>query len=126
MREKLLTIAIDPNRGHVTLRLVGEIDMSCAESVRDAAFSAMHRHSTRVHLDMSGVTFMDSTGLQTILAVRRRAELAGGSVHLVDPARNVMRVLEVTGLTPLFEIVTASSAASDIGLPERRGAARFA
>lgn len=104
MRQEQLAIEIVPDSSSVTLRLVGEIDMCTAESVRDAAFTAITQHHTDVHIDLSAVTFMDSTGLQVLLATRRRAELAGGHLQLVDPTRAVLRVLELTGVDHLFEI----------------------
>lgn len=121
MSEDLLTIDIIPNKGNVTLCLTGEIDMSSAESIRDTALSAMHRHGNTLHVDLSAVTFMDSTGLQALLALRRRVELAGGCLRLVAPTRIVMRIFDVTGVTPLFEIITASDAGAD---PDRRAVAR--
>ncbi len=111
MRQDQLTIEVVPDNASVTLRLVGEIDMCSAESIRDATFAAIHQHHTDVHIDLSSVTFMDSTGLQVLLAARRRAELAGGRLNLVDPTRAVRRVLEVTGVDHLFEIETAGLSA---------------
>jgi anti-anti-sigma factor len=108
MRQDQLTIEVVPDSASVTLRLVGEIDMCSAESIRDAAFAAIHQHHTDVHVDMSSVTFMDSTGLQVLLAARRRAELAGGRLNLLNPTRAVLRVLEVTGVDHLFEIERAA------------------
>jgi anti-sigma B factor antagonist len=121
MSGDLLTIAVVPKKGNVTLCLTGEIDMSSAESIRDTALSAMQRHGTTVHVDLSAVTFMDSTGLQALLALRRRVELSGGSLRLVGPTHTVMRILDVTGVMPLFEIVTTSEAEA---VPDRRAVAR--
>ena len=121
MSDDLLTIDVVPNKGNVTLYLTGEIDMSSAESIRDAALSAMYRHGNTVHVDLSAVTFMDSTGLQALIALRRRVELSGGSLTLIAPTRVVMRIFDVTGVTPLFEIIAASDAVAD---PDRRAVAR--
>jgi anti-sigma B factor antagonist len=100
--QDLLTIEVVPERDHVTLRLTGEIDMYTAGSVREAALDAMRKHAANIRIDLSGVTFLDSTGLEVLLATRRRATLEGGELQLVDPARTVVRVLEVTGVDRLF------------------------
>src|SRR5688572_29906439 len=94
----LLTINVLPGNGCATLRLRGEIDLSTAPAVREAALSALQQSSTLLDIDLSGVTFMDSTGLEVLLATRRRAELLGGQLRLIDPCQAVLRVLEVTGV----------------------------
>jgi anti-anti-sigma factor len=107
---ELLKINILPGQDCATLRLSGEIDLSTAPAVREAALSALQQFSTVLHIDLSGVSFMDSTGLEVLLATRRRAELLGGQLHLKDPTPAVLRVLEVTGVARLFEIETAAIA----------------
>jgi stage II sporulation protein AA (anti-sigma F factor antagonist) len=104
MRQDQLSIETISASNAVILRLVGEIDMNTAQAVRGAALSAMHRHGPHLHLDLSGVTFMDSTGLEVLLATRRRTELEGGHLYLDDPSQMVIRVLEVTGVDRLFDI----------------------
>ncbi len=108
-REEQLRIEVVPGTGCVTLRLTGEIDLYTAPSVREAALQAITHHDGTLHIDLSGVTFMDSTGLEVLLATRRRAELSGGSLRLVDPTQSVLRVLEVTGVDRLFQIRPAHS-----------------
>jgi len=104
MQQDLLTVEIIPGDGRVTLRLTGEIDLSTARLVREAALYAMHSHSPRLDIDMSGVAFMDSSGLEALLASRRRAELNGGHLRLIGLTHAVTRVIEVTGLNRLFEM----------------------
>jgi anti-anti-sigma factor len=107
-REDQLSIEVVPEDEYVTLRLAGEVDLNTAQSMREAALDAMHRHGTNLRIDLSGVTFLDSTGLEVMLATRRRASLEGGQLHLIDPTQAVMRVLEVTGIAHLFEIAETS------------------
>ncbi len=107
-REDQLSIEVVPEDEYVTLRLAGEVDLNTAQSMREAALDAMRRHGTNLRIDLSGVTFLDSTGLEVMLATRRRASLEGGQLHLIDPTQAVMRVLEVTGIDHLFEIAETS------------------
>jgi anti-sigma B factor antagonist len=99
-----LSIEIVPRPDCVTLRLSGEIDMYTASHLREAALLATNRFSTALHLDMAGVTFMDSTGVQVLVATRHRLDVEGGHMKLLSPGRQVVRVLEVTGIDHLFEI----------------------
>jgi anti-sigma B factor antagonist len=99
-----LTTRVVLGDDHVTLRLAGEIDMDTAPAVRNAALRALRQHSATLNIDLSEVTFMDSTGLEVLLATRRRTEAEGGQLHIVDPTYAVLRVLEVTGVDRLFHI----------------------
>jgi anti-sigma B factor antagonist len=100
--QNMLTIDVVPGRDHVTLRLTGELDTYTAQSVRNAALDAMREHAANIRIDLSGVTFLDATGLEVLLATRRRAQLEGGQLELLDPTRTVVRVLEVSGVSGLF------------------------
>ena len=113
MGEEQLTIDVGPGWECVTLRLIGEVDLLTAPLVRDAGLAATRQHALSIRLDLSGVTFMDLAGLDAILATRRRAFRDGVLVHLVEPGRNVMRVLEATGTDRLFTI-TRDETAEDV------------
>ena len=90
--------------GYAVVSVSGEIDLESAAQLSEHALTAAREVSPNIVLDLSRVTFMDSTGLQVLIAVKRRAELAGGSLALVGVARAVMKVLTVTGLRETFTI----------------------
>jgi anti-sigma B factor antagonist len=106
-----LTIEIVPTSDCVTLKVGGEIDMNTAPHLREAALCATRQSSRPLHLDLEGVAFMDSTGIEVLLATRRRIELEGGRLKVLNPSRQVMRVLEVTGIDRLFEIEATPTSA---------------
>ncbi len=110
MSDEQLTIDVALGSECVTLRLIGEIDLSTAPLVRDAGLAATRHYAPRIRFDLSGVTFMDLTGLEALLATRRRAALDGIQIHLVGPRRNVRRVLEVTRTNRLFTITRDETA----------------
>jgi anti-sigma B factor antagonist len=82
----------------------GEIDPGTAGELSAAALKAMQEIGPSLVLDLSGVTFMDSTGLKVLLAVHQRAQLAGGGLVLAGPPRSVQRVVNITGLDETFEM----------------------
>jgi anti-anti-sigma factor len=106
-----LTTLILPGDGYVTLQVAGEIDLATAPTLRDAALEALRHHGTTLRVDLGDVTFMDSTGLEVLLATRRRAELEGGSLTLCRLNPMVRRVIDVTGLDRLFTIAADESSA---------------
>ncbi len=92
-----------PTLGEVTtLTVSGELDLQTAPQLRDAAYHLLSDGAKYLHLDMSGVTFMDITGLDVLLATKRRAEVAGIRLVLFRSSRSVERLLEVTELTDVF------------------------
>jgi anti-sigma B factor antagonist len=106
-----LTTHIVPGADFVTLHVSGEIDLHTAPSLREAALAALRQHGTNLRVDLSDVTFMDSTGIEVLLATRRRAQLEGGSLTLCRLTPAVRRIIEVTGLDRLFTIVPDESGA---------------
>ncbi len=83
----------------------GELDLDGAPDLRGALMEAIDEHPGRtVIVDLEGVDFIDSAGLGVLLGGQQRARGANGDLVLVATGRNVLRVLELTGLTRVFEI----------------------
>jgi anti-anti-sigma factor len=80
----------------VTVR--GEIDMDNADQLVDAIKMVA---GTAV-VDLSGITFIDSTGLQGLLRAQKAARQRGDDLILRHPSKAVRRVLEMTGLIDRF------------------------
>ncbi len=83
----------------------GDIDIATAPAVREAMLAQVAGH--RLVLDLRGVAFMDTSGLQLLVEGRRRALAEGGEFAIVDGPPAVRRVIEVAGLDPKLEHVGA-------------------
>ncbi len=79
----------------------GEIDLYTAPALRESLIRA-GESSSRVVIDLTDVTFLDSTGLGVMLGALGRARTAERSVALVGPTDMVKRVLQITGLDQVF------------------------
>lgn len=80
----------------VTLR--GEIDHDVKDKLSRALLGEDGPVPARVVADLSGVTFMDSSGLNVFVAAHRQASAAGGWVRIADAHCSVLRVLQMTGV----------------------------
>jgi stage II sporulation protein AA (anti-sigma F factor antagonist) len=80
----------------VTLR--GEIDHDVQDMLCEALPGGEGAASTRIVADLSGVTFMDSTGINVFVAAHLRATEAAGWVRIASARLPVRRVLQVTGV----------------------------
>lgn len=85
--------------------LAGEIDISVHEKFREV-WPVDRRSSVPVEVDMSAVTFIDSSGLR-ILYDARRATPEGEVPILTDVPERVRWIIDVTGLTEMFQLVPA-------------------
>ncbi len=85
--------------GRAVLAVGGEVDLGTAERFRNALLEA--QGSPRVVVDLSAVTFLDSSGLHALVAAYHRVP-AGGELRVVGLRPNVRKVFEITGLLALF------------------------
>ena len=90
--------------GHVVVALAGEIDVATAGAVTEAFAEAASREGPGGCLcgDLSGVTFLDSTGLTALVTARRACEERGIEMVLVGAAGSVRRVLALSRVDSLF------------------------
>jgi anti-anti-sigma factor len=87
-----------------TLLVSGEIDLVTAPRFRAQLEALIAEAHSPAFVDLSGVTFFDSSGLAALLAARRAAERTDVTLVLVNPSPLTERVLEITGVDELFEI----------------------
>jgi anti-anti-sigma factor len=83
------------------IALSGELDMSNAQELRASLGSALGP----TVVDLSDVTYLDSTALYELALLRRRV----GAVVLVVPSPQIRRTLEIVGFTKTFRIVESGA-----------------
>ena len=84
--------------------LTGEIDVSTSGRVREVLIAISSSGENKVVVDMTNVTFLDSTGLAALVGPLKRFRSMNGEIALRSPSRSVLKVLEITGLTRVFTI----------------------
>jgi anti-sigma B factor antagonist len=101
--------------GVAVLAVRGELDLDGAPHLRLALVEAIDENpGRRVVVDLEGVDFIDSAGLGVLVGGLKRARSNDGDLALVTTGRSVMKVLELTGLTRVFEIHASRAAALDV------------
>lgn len=81
---------------------VGEFDIAGTDLLRSTLREAITAERSKLVVDLSATTFLDSTALGTLLGAARRAGGWDGWVRLVAPPANIRRVLRVTELDTVF------------------------
>jgi len=101
----------EPLPGGLALTVSGELDMATAPELRECLGAALDAGATRLVVDLSEVTFMDSVGLAAVLHARTRL-LAGGRLALVvAPDSYAQLVLEIAGMPRALAILADRDAA---------------
>lgn len=90
-------------QGPCSVSVSGEIDAHSAPSLADH-LSDCSANDADIVIDMSGVTFMDSSGLRTLIDLHQRTEAAPYGLVLRSPSDTVVRLIEVAGLDDHFTL----------------------
>ena len=97
------TVAMHSNDADVlVVSLEGELDMSEVSWVEDTLAAAAPHHR-RMDLCLDKLTFIDSTGIRTLLALRQRAQVLNIDLRLREPSSAVERALKAAGLSKILD-----------------------
>jgi anti-anti-sigma factor len=83
--------------GTVRVSLRGELDLAGSQQMEDSMAEIDRQDPARVVVDLSGLAFIDSTGLRLLLQADARARERGYELVLRPGTAPVQRVFEVTG-----------------------------
>ena len=99
------------------MTICGEIDLYTAPRLHsELAGLLVEGMPPRVIIDMSGVEFCDSTGMNVLLSCLRRARERGGDLEIAAPKPAVRKILQVTGLDSVFTLVEDTDPRGSVGL----------
>lgn len=91
--------------GTVTLTLAGEVDHHGARAMMEEVSDAIaQRLPRRLILDLSGITFMDSSGIALLLRTHRQMAQLGGVLRVTAIPPQARRVLDAAGIGRLIPL----------------------
>ncbi|MBC7519197.1 MAG: STAS domain-containing protein [Microbacteriaceae bacterium] len=106
---KLVTEGITD--GVVLIRVGGRLDLVTAPELSRLISATLERHQVCIVLDLKGVSFIDSSGLRSLIAGLKAARMAGGDLRLAAPTAAVALVLKNSTLDRILRsYATAESA----------------
>ena len=82
----------------------GELDLSTADELRECLFGVVAGGARRIVLDLSAVTFLDSTTLGVLVSTHNRLKPVNGRLELVCQHPMVLKVLRTTAFDRLFAV----------------------
>ena len=103
MTDEIVT-SLDVADGTATVSLQGEIDILSVEQLRVVLGEAVASRPREIVVDMSGVAFIDSTGLGALIFGFQRARDAGIRFRLANANPTVRQILVLSGLLEVVEL----------------------
>jgi anti-sigma B factor antagonist len=108
-------VSIDPDGDDVVVaRVTGEVDLASADSVGDALKSAVSNRALGLVIDLSGTSYLDSSGVSLVFELSERLRRRQQQLRLVvpegAPLRRILRIVDAAGTLPVVETVDEASA----------------
>jgi anti-anti-sigma factor len=100
----LLRITVEPLEDARLIRAAGEIDLSSVAALR-RELDAARVEAVTVLLDLSDVTFIDSSGLHLLLHASHSSAVSDWAFFVVRPSESVLRLIELSGTADLLKVV---------------------
>jgi anti-sigma B factor antagonist len=86
------------------LAVSGEVDVYSAPALKDKIGELIQSGQTTLIVDLSGVAFLDSTGLGALVEARAATNESGGSLPIVCSQERILKLFTITGLDGVFTI----------------------
>lgn len=99
--------------GRTVVTVGGEVDVFTAPALDERLVSLIDEGKVRLVVDLTGVEFLDSTGLGVLVKALKRTREHDGSLDLVATQERILKVFRITGLDavmPLHDTVAAAVA----------------
>jgi anti-sigma B factor antagonist len=97
---------LTPEAGTSVLAVEGELDLATAPRLKAPLLDVASRHQDRVVIDLSGLTFIDSTALRLLVDANRERSEDNPLVVVCSNAK-VLRIFKISGLGANFEMVSS-------------------
>jgi anti-sigma B factor antagonist len=94
-----LTVEVERDSEVVMIRPVGELDLSTIQTLDAELQRALNGGDVEVHLDLGGLTFIDSSGMQLLLLATARAHANGEQLRMLrGSSRPLQQAIKLSGL----------------------------
>ncbi|MFE6037838.1 STAS domain-containing protein [Streptomyces sp. NPDC056452] len=108
-----LTITVHRTGTGPVLEITGDLDHATAPELRQAVDRLTLANGHLLVLDLTGLQFVDSSGITALLAARNLATEQGGDVALAAVPADTARILRIVGLDRVFTLYPDASTATD-------------
>lgn len=101
----------DAGNGRAVVAVSGELDIATAPQLIAAVAVLAPPATTAIAIDLSALTFIDSSGINALRAVVRAAASRGAGAVVASPSQRVVRVLELVRIAEIIPLESSLEAA---------------
>ncbi len=98
----LLKIETRSEGSYLIVSLTGDFDVESSEELKNEVRKKLSSSTPNVVMDLTNVSYVDSSGLGTLIALQKDARFNGGSLCIVGASSQIKRVMKMTNLYRLF------------------------
>jgi anti-sigma B factor antagonist len=99
-----ITVRVEDLEGAVVLSPEGDVDLGRSPALRSALRQVQTRKPGRLVVDLSGVDYMDSSGVATLVEALQNARRTGTLLVLCGMGEKVRSIFEIARLDTVFQI----------------------
>ena len=100
-----MAVKVDLKNGLTVCSVDGEIDINSSPDIKKAFDKVLSKKTPRIVINLSRVTYVDSSGLATLVEILKNMKAYGGKLRLANLSPKIKSLFEITKLEKLFEIV---------------------
>lgn len=110
-----LSLSASSTGAQTVLAVRGEVDVHSAPVLRDRLAEILDSGQQSVVVDLSSLSFLDSTGLGALVETRNHAQRTGAVLRLVCNSDRMLKLFRITGLDTVFAIYPTAGEAMAAG-----------
>lgn len=99
-----MEITVKNGQNFVTISLVGRLDLTSSGDLKETVKTQLSAGRTQILLNLSDVSFINSSGLGTLVSILKDVRVAKGRIALCSLAPYVQEIFEITQLAHVFEM----------------------
>jgi len=101
-----MAVKIESKNGLSVCHIDGEIDINSSPAIKKAFDKLISQKAPRVVISLANVTYVDSSGLATLVEILKNMKSYGGKLRLTSLSPKIKSLFEITKLEKLFEIMS--------------------
>ncbi|MBN6888576.1 anti-sigma B factor antagonist [Cytobacillus horneckiae] len=99
-----ININVNNNETLTEVTVNGEIDVYTAPKLKEELIPLSEKENVDMIVDLSGVSYMDSTGLGVFVGLFKNVRAHEGSFKIIGLSSRLQRLFEITGLADIIDI----------------------
>jgi len=100
-----MSVKIESKKGLTVCHVEGEIDINSSPGIKKAFDKLIAQKTPKIIINLSKVTYVDSSGLATLVEILKNMKSYGGRMRLTNLSSKIKSLFEITKLERLFEIM---------------------